>query len=333
MKGKVMKGKKCLILSDGMLGHQNQSVRVVEKLGFDKYDILKLKRRRFIGKVLSYINPIAITTEADILDAAIKKERYDVVLGGGSVPQAVMLWVKKKYPHIKIVCLMDPKKGYKSYDVIAAPTHDTFKYAGKNVIRHTGALSGFSKEDLSQAKKNFKKEFSKFKKPLIGVLIGGNSKGYDFTQEKSKQLVSDIITLNSKINGSVYATTSGRTGEVQTDYIYNSLTEKGFSVYKVGQGENPYRGIMAYSDIIIVTPETISMLTEACSTKAKILIFDKDSVKSSRIRSFTNELIEKGLVCEIDEFLQDSSLKRDAKNENFIENEINRVVDFIREAL
>ena len=47
-----MKGKKCLILSDGKLGHQNQSVRVVEKLNFDKYDILKLKRRRFFVNVV-----------------------------------------------------------------------------------------------------------------------------------------------------------------------------------------------------------------------------------------------------------------------------------------
>jgi len=327
-----MKGKKCLILSDGKLGHQNQSVRVVEKLNFDKYDILKLKRRRFFGKILSYINPMLITTEANVLKSALQKENYDVVLGGGYLPQIIMLWIKKKYPNIKTVCIMDPKRNYDKYDAIAIPTHDNVKDKGKNIIRHTGSLSGFSKEDLLQAKENFKKEFSKSKKPLIGVLVGGNSKGYNFSKEKSKQLVSDIITLNNKLNGSVYATTSGRTGMDQTDYIYKNLTENAFSVYK-GDGENPFRGIMAYSDIIIVTPETISMLTEACSTKAKVLIFDRTGVKSNRIKKFSNELIEKGLITDIDSFLKNSDINSNINNSSFIEDEIQKVVNFIKERL
>jgi len=327
-----MKNKKCLILSDGKMGHQNQSVKLAENLGLKKYNILTLKRRKTFGKILSYINPIAITSEADVLDVAIKQEKYDVVIGGGSVPRLAMLWIKKKYPHIKTVCLMDPKRCYESYDAIAAPSHDSIKYKGDNIVRHTGSLSGFTEEDLSQATEKFKAEFSKFKKPLIGLIVGGGSKGYDFTEEKAEKLISSTLELNKKIGGYIYATTSGRTGATQSDYIYNSLTKKGFSVYK-GEGENPYRGMMAYSDIIIVTPETISMLTEACSSNAIVLVFDRDSVSSNRIKKFTSEMVERKLAFDMDKFLLEENIKIDKKTDSFIEKELERVVNFIKEKI
>lgn len=330
-----MTRRRALILSDGKAGHENQSKKLVEFLGYQEndYDVLVLKRKRF-GKVLSFVNPISITSESQVLKTTIENNPdYEIVVGAGTVPRLILLWIKKKYPHLKTICLMDPKRKYGKYDVVAIPTHDKIKYKGDNVIRYTGALSSLSKKDLADARLKFKDEFSSFRKPLIGVLIGGKAKGYEFGPKKAKALVSKILSVGNAVQGSIYATTSRRTGGQQADYIYSTLTKKGFSVYK-GEGVNPYRGILAYSDILIVTPETVSMLTEAVASGAKVLIFDKDGVKGKRVKRFVSELLDRGLICEIDSFLEGGACQKiERKNDDFMIEQVEKVIAFIKEKI
>ncbi|PPR08908.1 MAG: hypothetical protein CFH44_00592 [Proteobacteria bacterium] len=298
---------KALILSDGKMGHQNQSVRLVESLGIEQYDILKLDRRK-CGKLLSFISPIYIVKNLAELKQQVKDNKYDVVVGIGSVPRLAMVSLKKQNPNLKTICIMDPKRYYNSYDVVAVPNHDDISYTGDNVVSFTGSISYFSQADLDIAKKEFTEEFSEsIKKPLIGLVIGGDSKGYKFTMLKAKKLLEQTFELVNKLDANIYATTSRRTPAEQTSYIKYKVEESGNQIYTSGP-KNPFRAILGYSSIIIVTPETVSMLSEACATDALVLISDRNAVKSSRIQSFIQELIDKGMLFDLDEVVNSNDL-------------------------
>lgn len=325
--------KKVLILSDGKMGHQNQSVRLAERMGCTDYDILKLDRRKF-GKPLSFLSPIYIVKNLGQLKRQIKDNNYDIVIGIGSVPRLAMVTLKKQNPNLKTICIMDPKRNYKSYDVVAVPNHDLVKYKGDNLISFTGSLSYFTKQDLDVAREEFKDQFSSLiKKPLVGLIIGGDSKGYDFTMLKARDLLDKAFILSNKLGSKIYATTSRRTAEKQADYLKYKLEKTDNHIYTL-QGPNPYRAIMGYSSILIVTPETVSMLTESCATDALVLIADRKGVKSKRIQFFIQELIDKGMLHELEEVIskdKDYLLKaiEDSKTKPKFD-EFEKVVEFIK---
>ena len=327
----MVQSKKALILSDGKLGHQNQSVRLVEKLGIADYDILTLDRRKF-GKPLSFISPIYIVKNSKELKQQVKNKSYDIVVGLGSVPRLAMVTLKKNNPNLKTICIMDPKRYYDSYDVVAVPNHDVVSYSGDNLIRITGSLSYFSKDDLDVAKKEFKDEFAPLiKNPLIGLIIGGDSKGYQFTMLKARDLLDKTMLLSKKLESKIYATTSRRTPEEQTAYIKYRIEDSNNEIYTAGK-KNPFRAIMGYSSIIIVTPETISMLMESCATDALTLIADRKGVKSARIQKFIQELIDKGVLYELEDILyKDNILEyiEKAKSKPKFD-EMEKVVEFIK---
>ena len=73
--------------------------------------------------------------------------------------------------------------------------------------------------------------------------------------------------------GSVMATTSRRTGEEATEALAAGLRRCLHVLYRWGEpDENPYRGFLASADAIVVTADSISMISEACATPAPVFV-------------------------------------------------------------
>lgn len=322
-----MAKKQILILSDGKLGHQNQSVRVAESLGYD-YKIVTLKRRK-CGKFLSFIKKsLIIKNFSKVLELT---KQYNIVMGIGTSPRLAMLALKKKRPNLKIICIMDPKANYHCYDVVAIPNHDNISYKGDNLVRFSGSLSYFTQNDLDLAKSEFKAEFKELvKKPIIGLIVGGDATCYSFSMLKARELVDKVELLATKMQANIYATTSRRTGEDRASYIKYKLEKNNHTVY-TGEGKNPFRAIIGYSDILFVTPETVSMLSEACASKSLVITTDIESVTSKRIKNYINELQEQGLLYKYEDIINSdiSKLIEEAKNKQYPDY-IGKIVEFIK---
>ena len=323
--------KKILIISDGKLGHEKQAIRIANKLGAS-YEVMTPERRS-LAKFWAMFNPLWVTTEYAAL--VEKAKDFDIAMGVGTVARLSMLGLKKIQPELKIVCLSDPKANYADFDVAAVPTHDVVKYEGDNLVRFTGSLSYYSEEELEETKVEFKEEFKKYYtiKPIIGLIIGGNSRGYDFTMRKAEEIINTAERLALRLNAFIYATTSRRTGVPQKEMIKHELGRKDFKVY-IGEEDvkNPYKAILAYSDIIIITPETVSMLAEACASKALVLVYDIKGLKSGRIRSFVEDMVaQEKAYCYTDIIhLGFESLLHQAKKKSYPQ-ELEKVAAFIKE--
>ncbi len=103
-------------------------------------------------------------------------------------------------------------------------------------------------------------------------------------------------------NVGVVVTPSRRTDPAVTALIREALAPFGGWVWDFA-GENPYFGMLALADLIVVTQDSVSMISEASATSAPVLfaslpgssrrqgIFLKTMMNEDRIRPFTGRFL------------------------------------------
>jgi hypothetical protein len=75
--------------------------------------------------------------------------------------------------------------------------------------------------------------------------------------------------------GSVLATGSRRTGAAAEQAVVAALAPVPHRVHRWGAaGPNPYAGMLAWADAVVVTGDSVSMLSEALATAAPVFIAD-----------------------------------------------------------
>ncbi len=89
-------------------------------------------------------------------------------------------------------------------------------------------------------------------------------------------------------------TPSRRTDPAVTRVLSETLAPLGALVWD-GNGENPYFGMLALADAIVVTADSVSMISEAAATGAPVLVAELPG-RSRRQAAFLRGLIDDGRV-------------------------------------
>ena len=277
------------VLSDGKPGHKNQSLGVCEALGVDP-EVIELEKRPF-GMLLQWLYPSLYFKN---LPSA---PWPDIVVSTGYHVSVAAKWVKMKNPETMLVHMMKPKGYAGAFTVLAIPEHDQPKVAG-NVITTMGAPHLVSTEKLQSEKEKWQSVLNPDGKKAVAVIIGGNSKNFTFNKISVKALIAELEEQYGE--GVRYmVTTSRRTGaaekQILTDYF-----EARDSYFYDGQGENPYFGMLACADSIVVTAESVSMISEACATSVPVYAFDlKQAMKASKLKRFYTGFLKAGRVVDL----------------------------------
>ncbi|MCE9522365.1 MAG: mitochondrial fission ELM1 family protein [Alphaproteobacteria bacterium] len=164
--------------------------------------------------------------------------------------------------------LQHPRIDPKHFDLVVPPEHDGL--AGANVVSMLGSPNGVTRAKLEDAKARWASTFATLAKPRVAVLIGGASKSYRFDEADALRLATQLKDLAAQGFG-VMATTSRRTGDAQTRIIRDTLAATSAFVWD-GEGENPYFGLLALADVILVTAESTNMVVEAAATGKPVYI-------------------------------------------------------------
>lgn len=105
--------------------------------------------------------------------------------------------------------------------------------------------------------------------PRIALLVGGKVRGEGMDPAAAASLGARVAGFA----GSVLATASRRTGSAATEALAQALGGVPHRLHRWGgQGENPLLGFMAWADALVVTGDSVSMLSEALVTAAPIFI-------------------------------------------------------------
>ncbi len=164
---------------------------------------------------------------------------------------------------IMTVHVQDPQISPRHFDWVVPPRHDGL--AGPNVIATRGALHRVTAEGLDAARAALGEAWAAFPRPWIAVLVGGATQRGDLGWERLDRLVRDLREAAATAGGSVLVTPSRRTGEASTRHLVEGLAGVPGFVWD-GTGENPYMAMLATADHIVVSADSVSMVSEAAAT-------------------------------------------------------------------
>lgn len=160
------------------------------------------------------------------------------------------------------VQLQDPKVPPEIFDLVVPPEHDELE--GANVVPIIGSPNGITAMRLGDAARKWHSFFLSYPSPRIAVLIGGKSKSHRFDKTDALALADQLRALLHE-GYALMVTTSRRTGEEQSRILRESLQARNAFIWD-GQGENPYMGMLALADAILVTSDSTNMMVEAASS-------------------------------------------------------------------
>jgi mitochondrial fission protein ELM1 len=107
-------------------------------------------------------------------------------------------------------------------------------------------------------------------------------------------LAESLVALARHHGAGLMVTPSRRTG-ADNEAILRARMREVPSVVWDGQGENPYFGFLGLADAIIVTCDSVSMISEACSTGKPVYLVALEG-ESARFRKFHEALLRAGMV-------------------------------------
>ena len=198
-----------------------------------------------------------------------------LVISAGRRSAAVALWMKHQYGCHVVHCMSPGAAGLLHrhlFDLLVIPEHDNPKPA-PNVFPVLGAPHRLSPLLLRQAEQAWRDRLSHMPHPRIALLVGGPVGGQDMPPTLAHTLGRRVARLAAARGGSVLATTSRRTGVEATEALAAGLASSLNLLYRWGEpGENPYRGFVASADAIVVTADSVSMISEACATEAPVYV-------------------------------------------------------------
>jgi hypothetical protein len=172
--------------------------------------------------------------------------------------------------HTFLAQIQDPRVRRSEFDLIVAPEHDRLR--GPRVIITRGAVHRVTAARLDEERRRFP-ALAALPRPIVTVLIGGANKTYRLTLRRLAEIADTLAALLSEHGGSLLLTPSRRTGEQGIRLLRARLGGFPGEIWE-GRGDNPYFAYLALADALLVTADSVSMISEAAATGKPVHILD-----------------------------------------------------------
>uniref|UniRef100_A0A7N0U736 Mitochondrial fission protein ELM1 n=1 Tax=Kalanchoe fedtschenkoi TaxID=63787 RepID=A0A7N0U736_KALFE len=214
-----------------------------------------------------------------------------------------------------LVQIQHPRSHLERFDLVIAPHHDYYPLTreaqeqvprfirrwitpreppSKNVVLTIGALHHIDSAALRNAAISWNEEFSPLPKPLIVVNIGGPTRNCKYGVDLAKQLATHLQNIIASC-GSIRMTFTARTPKKVSNFLSKELGNNPKVYIWNGEEPNPHMGHLAWADAFIITADSVSMLSEACSTGKPVYVMGGERCKW-KIADFHKTLKQRGMT-------------------------------------
>ena len=195
--------------------------------------------------------------------------------------------------------LQNPQTPPRYFDHVVSMLHD--EVHGENVLQTKTALHKLTKADLQAAKQHWQPVLTNDpSQPVLGVILGGKNKSYGFTPQRCAALINLMQTAIAMHAPRILITPSHRTEPFVINELKAAFKDHPSVWIWDETGDNPYKAILSLSDHILVTADSVSMISESLFTGAPVHIFELSGT-SRRHRIFLNHLQHDQLTHRIDD--------------------------------
>jgi mitochondrial fission protein ELM1 len=227
------------------------------------------------------------------LNGALAAPWPEVAIGVGGTG-GVITAALREARRVAAVQIQHPRLDPRRFDLIFVAPHDGLE--GPNVVVTRTALHGVTPAKLAAAAEVWAPVFAHLPRPRLAVLVGGSNGRFRLRRGEGEALARALAGLIDRERVGVMLTPSRRTAPEVRRILARTLRPRGAYVWD-GEGENPYLGLLALADAILVTEDSVSMISEAVATPHPVLLFRLPG-HSRRQRAFSEGLIRAGRVRE-----------------------------------
>lgn len=195
------------------------------------------------------------------------------------------------------VQILDPRIDPAHWDTVIAPRHDGL--AGPNVLNPLGSLNPIDDDWLADGRESCP-QFDELPQPRTGVLIGGPRRGIPLGADYATRLITHLRARWQREGGSLLVLASRRTPDDVMATLRRSLEGiPGLCWSGPDDGRNPYPGVLGWADRLVVTPDSVNMLSEACAVGCPVETLVEAGLPA-KLQRFHHALREVGLLHDVD---------------------------------
>lgn len=261
------------VITEGLIGTENQCLGVTESLG-----VVPIIKKISLRQPWKFLSPYLAFECSASFSEPLNPPWPDLLITSGRKSIAASRYIKKKSKGKTFtVHIQDPRINPKQFDMVVIPEHDPTR--GDNVSVTIATPNRITPEKLAIAKNEFAHLFQKIYSPRIAVLIGGSTKRHQFTPDENKILIEKLL-----LHQNLMITTSRRTGEENSQFIKEKLSH---NYIWDGLSPNPYMGMLAWADVVLVTADSTSMISEAATTGKPVYV-----IPMAGLTKRQNQLVE-----------------------------------------
>jgi len=294
-----------LVLSDGKAGHMNQSLAIAHQIqkvritqGYKDTDtkivVIDVKYKSKFAKT-------ALTIAANfaswrchgrmgIMKACLEKDSYEALMrtyseyvvscGSGSACANVFM---ARENNAKNIIIMKPGMiGLSHFSLAIIPKHDK-PPSRKNVVTTTLAPNLIDRDSMHNYGEKLRDQLNIEKNIVLGAMIGGNNPDFTMTKDMVNKAISGLIEFCKAYDADLLLTTSRRTPKEIEELIKERLGKHRFCKMLVianqKNAEGTVAGILDICDIVAVSGESVSMVSEAIHSGKKVVVFGLEKRK------------------------------------------------------
>ncbi|MBB6243379.1 mitochondrial fission ELM1 family protein [Rhodanobacter sp. MP1X3] len=287
----------CWAITDSAAGNQRQALALAERLGLPVRHLVLEPRApwSWLAPRLSIGGPLALHPDQRRL---FEPPWPSVAIGCG---RAAALFTRQLRSLSRGRCytvqILDPRIGPPHWDTVIAPLHD--QLSATNVLTPLGSLNTIDDSWLADGRDSCP-ALAELPQPRVGVLLGGPRKGITLDADYARQLAHHLLERYQRDGGSLLVLASRRTPPALIDIFSQAFRAvPGLIWAGPDDGTNPYPGVLGWADRLVVTPDSVNMLSEACAVGCPVHTFTLAALPA-RIERFHAGLRDAGLLHDID---------------------------------
>ena len=227
------------------------------------------------------------------------KKKFELIISTGSFLAPINLLIAKMTQAKTVNIMVSSMIPFNFFDVSIIPYHDFLRLPARkknyeNLLVTLGSPNCITPELLDRERQKLERIIKTTTKisygsNVIGVLVGGDDQNYRISVKWVKKLLENL----GKINGKTFFlfTTSRRTDKKVVEFLKESfngwakgeLTKVLYSEFP-GYTENSYYfGILGLSDYILVTEDSINMISESITGEKPVLILGVEKKRKKKL--------------------------------------------------
>lgn len=277
------------VLSDGAAGNEKQALALAQALGA-RAEVVRLAPRA----PWRWFAPRLVPSRLDALGAGLGPPWPTLAIGCGRQGALALRALRRiAGPATRRVQILDPRVDPRDFDLVLVPRHDRLR--GDNVIATPGALHAVDAGWLARARLEWA-PLGALPGPRTVVLLGGSNRALQLDAAYWRGLARKLGHWLARDGGSLLLSTSRRS----PDWLRAAARAEfgavpGRQWHGPDDGENPYAGLLAWADRIVVTPDSVNLLSEACATGAPVLCHFEKPLRG-KLADYYRDLLEAGRV-------------------------------------